>query len=484
MTDARQTFDSLWSFYGRRLSAESVSGFEFVEQITYLLFLKIDHERASRQVNPVRVVPRGLDWPSLTSKSGRDLEQQYARILSQCGIPDPAAPPSELTMRTVFRKAVSSIRNPAALAALIQDEIGSRSWSGLIPAVTGELYDLLLYEASAQFNIEAGQTLTPPPFVSAVVDCIRPSAADRVFDPACGTGSLLVRTHAAMASEQTRLADDSIIGVDLDERMCRLATMSLLLHTGLPFSDPPSIWVADSLAAPASVEPTVVICNPPFRSTAPAPRGRIDLIASTRNIQLNFLQHIAKMLPTGARAAVFVPDNVLFASGSAKTVRSWLFYHCNLHTLLRLPTGVFERGGVKTNVLFFDMVGPKNDGSPTTGRLDVYDFRTGKHFQAKHAPLTRRDLDPFVEWYESDRKQPTDGQGEKRYRSFTYAELAARDLNIDITWLREEAVEEEFLSPRLIAREIADELTSAAQEFTALAEALPDAPTQAEGGGA
>lgn len=481
MTDARQIFDSLWSFYGRRLSAESVSAFEFVEQVTYLLFLKIDHERASRRVNPVRVVPEGLDWPSLTSKSGRELEQQYTHIISQCGISDPSASPSELTMRTVFRKAVSAIRNPAALAALIQDEIASRSWSDLIPAMTGELYDLLLGKAGAQFNIEAGQTLTPLPFVYAVVDCLRLGSADRVFDPACGTGSLLVGAYAAMASEQTRLTDDAISGFDLDERMCRLATMSLLLHTGVPFSDPPSIKVADSLAAPAGVQPTVIVCNPPFRSTAPTPSARSDLITSTGNIQLNFLQHIAKMMPIGARAAVFVPDNVLFSGGAAKTVRSWLFHHCNVHTLLRLPRGVFERG-VRTNVLFFDMVGPKNDSSATTERLDIYDFRTGKHFQAKQNPLSRRDLDPFVEWYSSDRKPPSRGETHERFRSFTYADLADRDLDIDITWLREETPEENF-SPRLLAQELADELASAAQEIAALAEALPDDPDPAEGDG-
>ncbi|MFI0352861.1 class I SAM-dependent DNA methyltransferase [Actinomadura sp. 9N407] len=479
MTGARQIFESLWRFYERRLSAESVSAFEFVEQVTYLLFLKIDHERATRHINPKRVVPEGLDWPTLASKSGAGLEAQYTYLIGQCGMPDPRAPADELTMRTVFAKATPAIRSAAALTALIRDEIGNRSWSALVPAVTGQLYDLLLNKASAQFRIDAGQTLTPLPFASAVIDCLRPTAADKVLDPASGTGSLLVRAHAAMASEQTRLADDALVGLDLDERMCRLATMSLLLHTGRPFSAPPSIKMADSLADQADLRPTLIVCNPPFRSTAPAPSGRSDLIATTTNIQLNFLQHIAKTLPIGGRAAVFVPDNVLFGSGAAKTVRSWLFHACNVHTLLRLPTGVFERGGVKTNVLFFDMVGPRNDGSPTTERLDVYDFRTGKHFQAKQAPLTRGDLDHFVEWYNSDRTPSPNDAGEERCRSFTYAELAARDLNIDITWRQQEEANV-LVSPRLLAREIADELASAALEFDALADALPEDPAPTE----
>lgn len=468
MTTGDQLFDELWGFYTQRLSARVVSPLDFAELVTYLLFLKLDDERGNRPIHHVRVIDEGLGWPSLATKTGSGLDEQFQYILAELakkgGIEG-----------AVFRGAFPPIRNPAQLAALITDIIAPRRWSREDPGALAAMYQNLLVRAAENFNIESGQTLTPLPLVSTVIDCLRPTPVERVVDPACGTGSLLVAAYQAMSAGDVRLGNEAIIGVDLDDRMCRLATMNLLLSTSRPFNEPPPVSVGDSLAVPLSKAPTIVVCNPPFRSTAPTPRGRQDFITTTGNIQLNFLQLIVGGMPIGARAAVFVPDNVLFMSGAAKTIRAELMRQCDLHTLLRLPTGVFKHGGVKSNILFFDKRGPRPDGSAATEWLWVYDFRTSRHFQATQSPLGRNDLSDFVSCYRPGEPHLAREPSE-RFRRFSYQELVGpeRDLNLNIRWLREDAATDEALPPKLIAQEIADELGNAAAEFVSIAEQLPD----------
>jgi type I restriction enzyme M protein len=191
-------------------------------------------------------------------------------------------------------------------------------------------------------------------------------------------------------------------------------------------------------------------------------------------MQLNFLQHIARGLPIGARAAVFVPDNILFGSGAEATVRRTLLDEYDVHTLLRLPTGVFARGGVKTNVVFFDAVRRGGDGSPATSRVWVYDFRTGQHFAARQRPLRRLDLEDFELCF-AGRQPRSTRTATDRFRAVTYEQLAAREFNLDILW-RDEADPSAEANPREITLEIVDELTAALEEFKALAEELPDDP--------
>jgi len=468
MTTGDQLFDQLWGFYTQRLSARVVSPLDFAELITYLLFLKLDDEHGIRAIHPVRVVDEGLGWASLVTKTGSALDEQFQHILTELAKKDGVA-------KAVFRGAFPPLRNPAQLAALMTDVIAPRLWSRQEPGTVAEMYESLLVKAAENFNIESGQTLTPAPLVSAVIDCVCPTSRDRVVDPACGTGSLLVAAHRAMSVGDVRLGNDAVTGVDLDERMCRLATMSLLLHTGRPFDDPPSVYVADSLAGRMRDRPTVVVCNPPFRSTAPTPSGRQDFITTTGNIQLNFLQLIAGGMPIGARAAVFVPDNVLFMAGAAKTIRAEVLRQCDFHTLLRLPSGVFKNGGVQSNVLFFDKRGPRPDGSPATEWLWIYDFRTGKHFQAAQNPLSRGQLDEFITCYCPGQPREVRKQTE-RFNCFAYADLVGpeHDLNLNIKWLRDEVSANEALTPKLIAQEIAEELAGAAADFAAIAEQLPN----------
>ncbi|MDX6738703.1 N-6 DNA methylase [Actinocorallia sp. A-T 12471] len=481
MTSARSLFDSLWSFYDRELSVEGVSPLEYVEQLTYLLFLKIDDERGRRSIRRVQVVPNGLGWSSLRSQSGGELERQYAHVLEQGGKTDGISE-DERTKAVIFRKAKASIRNPAKLQALISDEIGQLQWSGFLPATLGDFYRLLLHEASANFNINSGQTLTPEALVSAVIDCVRPVTTDRVFDPAGGTGSLLVAAGLAMrrdaearrvVGEDAQLAPNAVFGYDLDERLCRFATMNIVLSLGLQLNSPPPIEERNTLAARSAVEPTLIVCNPPFKTTAPRPQGRTDLIVDTNSNQLNFLQHIATALPNGGRAAVFVPDNVLFAGyADAEFRRTWLLQHCDVHTLLRLPTGIFDRPGVKSNILFFDRKPPRPDGTPATKRLDVYDFRTGRHFQSSHSPLKRSDLDDFVAWYHSDRVSVPG----RPAVSVTFDQIRTTyNWRLDIA-VNDGSAATETIDPRTLAQEIADQLKAAAKAFEILAATLPATP--------
>jgi type I restriction enzyme M protein len=470
--DGKELFDDLWSFYRHQLSPETVSPLYFTELVTYLLFLKIDDERSRRQLNPVRVMPEGLDWQSLVNKDGSLLEVQFRHVLQESGLLD--TQPNTQVRQAVFRAAVPDLRcTPASLHSFMTDVIAHTRWSEQSRANLRDMYALLLEVASVDFQILSGQTLTPAPFVSVVIDCLRPDSSDVVLDPACGTGSLLVAAQQSMARDATPLAAGAVSGADFDPIMCRLATMNYLLTTGERFDCPPPIQVRNSLAEPERGKPTVIVCNPPFRSTAPLPAGRTDLLLSP-SMQLNFLQHIARSLRIGARAAVFVPDNILFATGTADTVRRRLLREYDVHTLLRLPTGVFARSGVKTNVLFFDAVRPRGDSSPATTQLWVYDFRTGQRFAARERPLRRSDLDDFVRCYGSGEPR-ADRAATDRFRPMNYQQLVDREFNLDIRW-RAEIDAGGGSGPKEIAFEIVDEISAALSEFQTLAAELPDAP--------
>lgn len=472
MSSGRELFDGLWRFHERQLAPEKVSAFDFAELVTYLVFLKVDDERGRRQFNRVRVVPDGLGWQSLINKEGSELEGQFRHVVQECGKLDPR--PQTLIRQAIFHGAAVLKCSPARLSSLMTDIIGATTWSDQSRSDLREMYALLMGKASTGFRIASGQTLTPLPLVSAVIDCLRPTSADTLLDPACGTGSVLVEAHESMAQDQRRLEPGALAGVDFDASMCRFATMNYLLSTGLPFDSPPPVTAGNSLAQTDASAPTVIVCNPPFRSTAPVPAGRIDLWERSPSMQLNFLQHIARTLPTDGRAAVFVPDSILFGTGADRTVRIRLLQEYDVHTLLRLPTGVFAHGNVKVNVIFLDAVRRRADKTAVTDQVWIYDFRSDRHFAATQNPLLRADLDDFVECFGPGRSR-TQRAATDRFRPVSYAELAAQDFNLDILWPGER-VSNGTLSPREIAREIVGELSAAMDEFAVLAEELPGDP--------
>lgn len=471
MGQGQDLFNELWKFHEQQLAPEKVSPFDFAELVTCLLFLKIDDERVNRPFNKVQVVPKGLGWQSLVSKTGSELEEQFRHVVQDCGKLDPD--PKTLIRQTVFRSVPPELRcTPARLSSLMKDVIAVKTWGERAHADLREMYGLLMGKASAGFRIASGQTLTPLPFASAVVECLRPVSSDKVLDPACGTGTLMVAAQESMAQDQTRLEGGALTGADFDASMCRFATMNYLLSTGLPFDSPPPVTAANSLAKKEEGAPTVVVCNPPFRSTAPLPQGRTDLWVRTPSMQLNFLQHIARALPIGGRAAVFVPDSILFAGGSERIVRQNLLQEYDVHTLLRLPTGVFARAGVKANVIFFDAVRPRPDEVPATSQVWIYDFRSGLHFAATQNPLLPVDLENFVECYAPARLR-AERSVTDRFKAVSYGDLVSRDFNMDILWVSDSS-SAETQSPKAIAQEIVDDLAGALEEFAVLAEELPD----------
>jgi len=340
----------------------------------------------------------------------------------------------------------------------------------------------------------AGQYFTPRALISAMVDCVQPTVADTVVDPACGTGGFLLAAYEYAARdaenltphEKEHLREGFVHGVELVDGTARLAAMNMLLH-GMTRADGPSpIDVKDALTADPGDRWSVVLANPPFgtksatkmigedgkTTTSNLEIVRDDFWVTTANKQLNFVQHIKTILNINGRAGVVLPDNVLFEGGAGETLRKRLLKEFDVHTLVRLPTGIFYAGGVKANVLFFDKR-PASD-TPWTEKLWVYDLRINQHFTMKQNPLRRKHLDEFVECYKPGRPRGERVESE-RFKAFTYDELMARDkANLDLVWLKDDSIEDvaDLPAPEVLAREIMRELEVAVGEFAAIAEAL------------
>jgi len=486
VADARRLVDKLWS-YCNVLRDDGVGTLEYTEQLTYLLFLKMAHERATRKLRPERILPEEFSWQRLLDADGVQLEVEYTRIL--LGL---AREPG--TLGTIFRKAQNRIQDPAKLKRLIHDLIDAEQWSQAGVDIKGDAYESLLSKGAEDIKSGAGQYFTPRALIQAMVDVVQPTVRDTVTDPAAGTGGFLLAAHdhASRGAEdmdptqRTHLRDTFVHGVELVDGTARLAAMNLLLHgIGQPNGDS-LIEVKDSLIAAPTRRWSVVLSNPPFgRKSSLTMVGsdgreareereieRQDFVVTTSNKQLNFLQHIMTILDINGRAAVVLPDNVLFEGGAGETLRRRLLRDFDLHTMLRLPTGIFYAQGVKANVLFFDKK-PAAE-RPWTERVWVYDLRTNQHFTLKQNPLTRAALDDFVICSAPGRPRSERTETE-RFHSFSYDELTARDkANLDITWLRDESLEDldNLPAPEIIAREIVEDLTAALAEFEAVAAAL------------
>ena len=491
VTDSKALVDKLWN-YCNVLRDDGLSYGDYVEQLTYLLFLKMSEEQ--RELGLPDIVPDGLDWPSLLKLSGEKLEAHYINILSQLGTTDDM-------LGVVFRKAQNRIQDPAKLQRLIHDLINGETWMGLDVDVKGDAYEGLLERNAADTKSGAGQYFTPRPLISAMVDVMQPTPDMRICDPACGTGGFFLAAYDYIVkhnphldrAQKQHLRSGAFTGWEIVENTARLCAMNMLLHgIETPESDSP-IHLDDALRADPGQRFDLVLANPPFGKkssvTIVNAEGKIDkqdmtvvredFWASTSNKQLNFVQHMRTLLKIGGNCAVVVPDNVLFEGGAGETVRRKLLHECNVHTLLRLPTGIFYAQGVKANVLFFDKKVAR-PGLPWTERLWVYDLRTNQHFTLKQNPLRRAHLDEFVAAYKPGMPRAQRAESE-RWKSFSYNDIVARDkANLDITWLRDESLEDldNLPSPDVIAREIVEDLTAALAEFEAVAVALEEQLSQ------
>src|SRR6266571_1707565 len=486
----------LWSYCNVLLDA-GLTYLDYTEQLTYLLFLKMAHERTEAPWNQPSPVPAEFAWPTLAAKDGDELEAHYRHTLEQLG-----RKPGMLGL--IFRKAQNKIQDPAILRRLVVDLIGREAWSALDADVKGDAYEGLLERTAQEGARGAGQYFTPRPLIRAIVDVMRPAPRQTIGEAACGTGGFLlaahdfiVRNHPNLSRDEKRqLRLETLRGVEITESVARLCAMNLMLHgIGQTNGDvEPPVKIDDSLRADPGTRFDLVLTNPPFGKKSSIrvinEEGveerealtvvRDDFWASTSNKQLNFVQHVRTLLKINGHAAVVVPDNVLFEGGAGETIRRKLLAESDVHTLLRLPTGVFYAQGVKANVLFFD----KKPGAetPWTKQLWIYDLRTNKHLTLKTNPLARGDLDEFVACFKPENRAQrvpnwTEANPEGRWRSFTYEELVARDkASLDIFWLKDKDLEDldALPEPDVLADEIAEDLRTALEQFNALGEDLRD----------
>lgn len=486
---SRALVAKLWN-YCNLLRDDGLSYGDYVEQLTYLLFLKMAHERTEPPRSEPSRLPESYDWPSLVAKSGPELEAHYVDVLQRLGT-------EAGLLGLIFRKAQNRIQDPSKLRRLIVDLIDAETWSGVDADVKGDAYEGLLEKNASDTKSGAGQYFTPRPLTWAMTEVEQPKPGETIGDPACGTGGFLLSafdyiTHPGryqLDREQLRfLRDHTFRGNEIVDNTARLCAMNLFLHGigGVDLNATPPIEVRDALLQEPEEKVDLVLANPPFGKkssvTVIGEDGRVsaetesiarnDFWATTSNKQLNFLQHIRSMLKVTGRAAVVLPDNVLFEGGAGETIRRRLLQECNVHTLLRLPTGIFYAQGVKANVLFFE--NRPASTTPQTRELWVYDLRTNQRFTLKTRTLKRKDLQPFVEaYYPEDRRKRVEAENFKRY---TYEELAERPgFNLDI-WA---SVKDESLSdpsslpaPEVIAAQIVEDATAGIEAFAAVAAEL------------
>lgn len=489
----------LWN-YCNVLRDDGMSYGDYVEQLTYLLFLKMADERTRKPYNQKSPVPDNYNWQSLIKKDGDELFDHYRHTLEGLGN-------EKGLMGLIFNKSQNKFQDPSKLRRLLVDLMDKENWSAMSADVKGDAYEGLLEKNAQDTKGGAGQYFTPRPLIEGIVDVIAPIPGETICDPACGTGGFLFKAHDYIVNnnpnltktEKKTLKESTLKGIELVHSVTRLCAMNMLLH-GIGSQDEEPIEAKDSLAADPGDRFDIVLTNPPFgkksSTTIVGEEGKVtkerdiverdDFWATTSNKQLNFVQHVKTLLKINGRVAIIVPDNVLFEGGAGETIRRKLLHDCDVHTLLRLPTGLFYAQGVKANVLFFD----KKEASetPWTKKLWIYDLRTNMHFTLKTKPLKREDLDEFVKCYNptnrhmrkatwTEKRNP-DG----RWRAYDYKDLINRDkASLDIFWVKDESLEdsENLPDPDILAQEIVEDLEAALEQFREIASDLGEEKKEA-----
>jgi len=460
----------LWN-YCNVLRDDGVSYGDYVQQLTNLLFIKMADEQTKPPFNKPSTIPKDYDWESLLSKSGDDLETHYRHLLEKLG-------KETGLLGIIFRKAQNKIQDPAKLERLIR-LINEETWVGLDIDIKGEIYEGLLQKNAEDVKGGAGQYFTPRALIKAIVEVIQPEPDQTIGDPGCGTGGFFLGAHKYIdenfnldRDQKKFLKEEAFKGWDIVPEVVRLCAMNLYLH-GIG-SDESHIINSDALAMDPGDRFDIIMTNPPFgkkssitifNEEGKAQRESIsyerdDFWTTTSNKQLNFLQHVKTIMKINGKCAIVVPDNVLFEGGAGETVRKKLLEQFDMHTLLRLPTGIFYASGVKANVLFFDKK-PASE-KPWTEKLWIYDFRTNQHFTLKENQLKYEDLEDFIKCYNP--KNRHERKETDQFKPYPYKELIKRDkVSLDIFWLKDESLEdiENLPPPDVIAQEIADNLESA-----------------------
>ncbi len=490
--DSSQIGKRAWSYAGV-LQDAGLSCFEYVEQLTLLLFLKMADQLTEAPHHKPAIVPPELGWKVLLPLDGAPLEDKYRDILEKLSLK-----PGMLGV--VFKSARCEIHNPALLKQLIVNLIDKVDWLSLPVDVKGTIYEELMQRSASESARGAGQHFTPRPVIQAMCEVMEPTPQDSICDPAAGTGGFAVNAYSYVLNrfekelnrdEKRALREDLVEVMELSPKVGRMCAMNLYLH-GIGGDKVVVHSGHDSLSAPWRREYSMVLANPPFGKKQNLlfvnEEGdlekddqvilREDFWTSTSNKQLNFVQHIYTLLKINGRAAVVVPDNVLFEGGAGEKVRRNLLQKCNVHTLLRLPTGIWYSPGVKANVIFFE----KKEGRAKawTDKLWVYDLRTNLHFTQKQSPIQRNDFDDFVACYQPGklhRRKPTwsEQNPEGRWRAYDYEELLKRDkLSLDLFWIKDRSLTDtdSLPAPGILATELADDLETILEQFTKIAAKL------------
>jgi type I restriction enzyme M protein len=482
--NASSIVNKVWAFC-QTLRDDGVGYGDYLEQLTYLLFLKMADEYTKPPYSRAMPIPADYSWETLTNKSGAELETHYNILLRELG-------KDKGVLGQIFTKSQNKIQDPAKLYKLIS-LINAEHWIMMGVKDKGDIYEGLLEKNAEDTKSGAGQYFTPRPLIKAMVECLQPEPLKTIADPACGTGGFflaaydwLVENKELDKDQKEFLKYNTFYGNEIVAGTRRLALMNLFLHNIGDIDSDTAISPNDALIADTGTKYDYVLANPPFgkkssmtftnedgeQEKEDLTYNRQDFWVTTSNKQLNFIQHIKSMLKTTGEAAVVLPDNVLFEGGVGETVRKKLLDTANLHTILRLPTGIFYANGVKANVLFWDAKPASKD--PWTKEVWVYDYRTNVHHTLKKNPLKLEDLRDFITLYNPsnrNKRQETynvESNPEGRWRKFSYEEVMARDkTSLDITWLKDKSLADldNLPAPDELAEEIAENLSAALENF-------------------
>ena len=491
MSNESSIISKVWSF-ANVLRDDGVSYGDYLEQLTYLLFLKLVEEYSKPPYNRNIAVPEDCDWETLKSKRGAELETHYTHTLRELS-------KTKGTLGQIFVKSQNKIQDPAKLYKII-NMVDKEKWSLMGADLKGRIYEGLLEKNAEDTKSGAGQYFTPRALIKAMVACVQPEPMKTIADPACGTGGFflnaydwLVGNHSMNRDEKEFLKHEPFFGNEIVANTRRMCLMNMFLHNIGEIDGDSTVSPNDALIADSGQRFDYVLANPPFGKkssmTSTNAEGELekedftynrqDFWASGSNKQLNFVQHIRTMLKTSGKAAVVVPDNVLFEGGMGEVVRKKLLSNTELHTILRLPTGIFYAQGVKANVLFFDNRAGGKDVA--TKEVWIYDYRTNVHHTLKKKPLRLTDLQEFIDCYNPDNRHQrtatwSEENSEGRWRKFTYDEIAARDkTSLDIFWLKDNSLTDldNLPDPDVLAQEIIDHLDAALNAFRDVADGLP-----------
>ncbi len=486
----------VWSFC-TTLRDDGVGYGDYLEQLTYLIFLKMADEYSKPPYCRDVGIPDEYNWQNLRSKKGAELEVHYVTLLRELG-------GKQGMLGQIFTKAQNKIQDPAKLSRLIQ-MVNDTDWIIMGADTKGTIYEDLLEKNAEDTKSGAGQYFTPRSLIQTMVQCMQPEPNQSIADPACGTGGFflsaydyLVANYKLNKKQKAFLKHDTFHGNEIVANTRRLCLMNMFLHNIGEIDGGSAVNGNDALVAPPTQTVDMVLANPPFGKKSSMTftneageqekddltYNRQDFWTTTSNKQLNFVQHIRTMLKSTGRAAVVVPDNVLFEGGAGETVRQRLMENADLHTILRLPTGIFYANGVKANVLFFDNRPAQKDA--WTREVWFYDYRTNIHHTLKKKPMRLEHLKAFISCYNPENRHArtetwveNDNQ-EGRWRKYSYKDILARDkTSLDIFWLKDKSLADldNLPEPDTLAEEIIENMEAGLNSFREVLAALNGPPS-------